>query len=92
MSVFAIGIKNPFDVAVQRPQHTDACMHQKVAAFGGADQAAGRGLPFLEILLSLRQLHDVAGGVLKRDELAAAGQRYRIVECARPVSHAARTG
>jgi hypothetical protein len=38
------------------------------------------GLPLLKILLGLRQLHDVGGGILERDELAAAGQRYRIVE------------
>jgi hypothetical protein len=30
-----------------------------VAAFGGADQATDRNLPFLDILLSLRQACDV---------------------------------
>jgi len=30
-----------------------------VAAFGGADQATDRHLPFLDILLSLRQACDV---------------------------------
>jgi len=50
-------------------------MHQEVAALGGADQAGHRRLPFLEILLSFRQLHDVSGGVLERNELATAGQR-----------------
>jgi len=38
----------------------------------------------LEILLSLRQLHDVTGGILESDELATAGQRYRIVETPLP--------
>jgi hypothetical protein len=71
MRVFARGIKLPFDVPVQRSQHADARMHHEVAALGGADQAAGRGLPFRKILLSLRQLHDVSGGILESDELAA---------------------
>jgi hypothetical protein len=55
-------------------------MHQEVAALGGADQAGHRRLPFLEVLLGLWQFHDVSGGILERDELAAAGQRYRIIE------------
>src|SRR3984893_4247871 len=55
-------------------------MHQEVAALGGADQAGHRRLRFPKILLSLRQLHDVGGGILERDELATAGQRNRIVE------------
>jgi hypothetical protein len=84
MRVFAIGIEHPFGVPVQRPQHTNARVHQEVAAFRGADQTAGCGLPFRKILLSLRQLHDVSGGILKRDELATAN-RYRIVEGALPV-------
>ena len=50
-------------------------MHHEVPALGGADQAAGRGLPFRKILLSLRQLHDVGGGILEGDELATAGVR-----------------
>jgi hypothetical protein len=58
-------------------------MHQEVAAFGGADHAAGRGLPFLKILLGLWQLHDAGGGILERDELATAGQWNRIVKLAR---------
>jgi hypothetical protein len=80
MRVFAIGIEHPFGVTVQRPQHTNARVHHEVAAFRGADQAGHRRLPFLESLLGLRQFHDVVGGILERDELATAGQRYRIVE------------
>jgi hypothetical protein len=37
-------------------------------------------LPLAEILLGFGQFHDVAGGILKGDELAAAGQRDRIGE------------
>jgi hypothetical protein len=80
MRVFARLIKHALDVPIECPQHTDARMHQEVAAFGGADQAGHRGLPFLEVLLGLRQFHDVGGGILKRDELPTARQRYRIVK------------
>jgi len=55
-------------------------MHQEVTALGGADQAGHLGLPFLEILLSLRQFQDIGGGVLTDDELATARQGNRIVE------------
>jgi len=58
------------------------CWHEpdQIPAFGGADQAADRGLPFGQVLLSLRQLHHVVGGILESDELATAGQRDRIIE------------
>jgi len=49
------------DVAVQRSQHSDPRVHQEVAALGGTDQASDCGLPFGQVLLGLRQLHDVAG-------------------------------
>jgi hypothetical protein len=55
MCVFARGIKHPLDVSVQRSQHSDSHVHQEIAAFGGADQATDRGLPFLKILFSLWQ-------------------------------------
>ena len=77
------------DIPVQRPQHTDARMHQEVAAFSGADQATGCGLPFRKMLLSLRQLHDVSGSILKRDEMATAGQWYRIIKRSLPAATAA---
>ena len=84
MRVFAMRIKLPDGVPVQGLHHAYAGVHQEVAAFGGADQAGGRCLPFHEPLLGLRQLHDVVGGVLEGDELATAGQRYRILELSRP--------
>jgi hypothetical protein len=37
-------------------------------------------LPLAEILLGFGQFHDVAGGILKGDDLAVAGQRDRIGE------------
>jgi hypothetical protein len=80
MSILAIRIEHPLDVAVQRSQHTDACMHQKVAAFSGTDQALDGGLPFVELLFGLRQLLDIFGRVLKGDKLATAGEGNRFVE------------
>jgi hypothetical protein len=35
-------------------------------------------------VLSLRQLHDVASGILEGEHLAAVGQFDRILECAGP--------
>ena len=46
-------------------------MHHEVTALGGADQASDRGLPFLEILLNLRQLLDVESSVAQRDQVLA---------------------
>lgn len=63
-----------------------ACIRE-VAAFSGADQATGRGLPFLEALLGLRQFHDVIGGVFEGEQLATAGKWNRIIEFARPTRH-----
>jgi hypothetical protein len=74
MPVFAIWIEHTLEVTIERPQHADACVHQDVATFGGADQTTDRGLPCLAVLLSLRQFHDVIGGILQRDKLAACLQ------------------
>lgn len=49
---------------VERAQHRDSGVHQEVPALGGSDQDRGGGLPFLELLLSPKQLLDVAGGIL----------------------------
>ena len=56
-------------------------MHHRPAALGHHDQGFNRGLPLLEILLGLGELLDI---VLEGDELAATGQRNRIIEAARP--------
>jgi hypothetical protein len=63
--------EHALQVAVQRPQQPDPRMHQEVATFGGTDQAVDRRLPFRKVLFGLRQLHDVIGGILQRDKLAA---------------------
>jgi hypothetical protein len=38
-------------------------VHQEIAALGGADQATGRGLPFVKLLVGLRKLRDLNAGV-----------------------------
>jgi hypothetical protein len=60
-------------LAVQSPHHADARVHQRPAIFRRHDKRFGRRLPFRKILLSLRQLYDVGGGVLKGDQLGTAG-------------------
>jgi hypothetical protein len=75
-----------FDVPIERPHHADARMHQEIAAFCSADQTRDSSLPFLKVLLSLRQLHDVIGSVLEDYELVPLGQRDRIVEWPLPAS------
>ena len=65
---------------MERPQHSDARVHQRPAIFRRHDQRFGGRLPFIEVLFALRQLHDVSGGILERDELATAGQGNRVIE------------
>jgi hypothetical protein len=84
MGIFAGRFEHPLDMPVQGPQHADPRMHQEVAAFGHTDQTTDRGLPFCEVLLGLRQIHDGIGTVFERDELSTARQRYRIVELSLP--------
>ena len=59
--------KRSFDVAVA--QHPDTGMHHEVR-LGGVDQATDRGLPFLEVLLCLRQFLDVIGSIAQSQQLA----------------------
>jgi hypothetical protein len=49
------------------PPKTAPRLHHEVSALGGADQATDGRLPFFKILLNLRQLHDVVGGVFDGD-------------------------
>jgi hypothetical protein len=58
--------------------------HEQVAAFGGADQATDRCLPFLDILLSLGQACDVVAGIAQSNQLAPTRQQDRIIERAGP--------
>ena len=45
-------------------------MHHEFATFGGTDQATDGGLPFLKVLIGLRQFHDVVGGIAQSQQLA----------------------
>jgi hypothetical protein len=54
MPVFAIRIKHPFDVAVQCPHDADARHHGGPVEFNDQEQGFDRGLPLLEVVLSLR--------------------------------------
>ena len=84
MRIFAVWIKRPNDVAVQCSQHSDARVHDEVAAFSGTDQTTNRGLPFLELLLSLRQARDVVAGIAQSHKLAPTRERDGIIEGASP--------
>jgi hypothetical protein len=54
--------------------------HRRAVLVDDQKRGLDRSLPFLELLFGLRQLLDISGGILEGDELAALGQRYRIVE------------
>jgi hypothetical protein len=69
----------PHDVTVQRPHDADA-RHGRAVAIDDQEHRFDRTLPFLELLLGLRELLDIFCGVLKGDKLATARQRDRIIE------------
>jgi hypothetical protein len=74
VAIVAIRIERSNDVSVQCPQHRYAGVHQKVAAYCGADQATGGVLPFVELLLGRRKFGHAVAGILRGDELATIGQ------------------
>ena len=84
MRVFARRIEHPLDVAVQCPHDADAHHHGRPVELDDQEQGFDRGLPFLEILLSLRQFHDVVGGVAQSYQLAPTRQQDGIIERAGP--------
>ncbi len=74
MMRFAIGIKLPLDVAVQRSHGANAREHRRPARSRDQDQGLHSGLPFLGLVLGLRKFRDVVAGIFERDKLAAARQ------------------
>jgi hypothetical protein len=58
------GIERALDVTIERSQHTDARMQQWSAIFRCHDQRFSCRLPGRILLLGLRKLQDVIGGVL----------------------------
>jgi hypothetical protein len=73
-------IKHPLDVTVQGPHHADPREHGWPAMFRDQQQRLHCGKPFLGIVFCLGQFGDELAGVLQRDELASARQRYRVVK------------
>jgi hypothetical protein len=84
--------KHPLDVPIDSPHHADARAHEQVAAFGGADQATDRCLPFLDILLSPRQACDVVAGIAQSHQLAPTRQQDRIIQGIGPDGSRLRSG
>ncbi len=62
MRLFAIGIDS-LHAVVHSPQHPDSRVKQWGSTFRSHDQCLYGGLPVWQLLLSLRQLLDVLGGV-----------------------------
>ena len=76
MVAFALWIKSPFDVTVQRPHDADPGQDRRAAVLCNEDQRLHGGLPFRRGVLGVRQLRDVAGGISQGEELAAIRKRY----------------
>jgi hypothetical protein len=89
MRVFAIRVKLPDDVTVRCPHDPDPRVHQGIPTFGGIDQDSGGRLLRFELLVGLRQLLDISGGILQGQQWLAPRYRYRIVERCfpSPLSH-----
>jgi len=60
--------------AVQDLHSSITRMHQEIAAFRGADKAPHYRLPFLQILISLRQACGVVAGIAERRQRPAIGE------------------
>ena len=79
MCLFAIRIEYPLDTTVQRPHDPDPRQHG-IATAATQHQNLDRRLPFRQVGFFFRQLGDVVGRVLQREQLPAVGQRDRLVE------------
>ena len=71
--------------AVQRPHDCDPREHRRTAS-RHQQQRLHCDLPIRQVGFLSRQAGDVLGGVTKRNELLAVGQRYRIFEFALPAA------
>ena len=69
MGLFALGIEHPLDMTVQRFHDPDARHHRRTTS-RHEQQNLDRGSPLLQVGFLLRQLRDVVGCFLQRDELA----------------------
>jgi hypothetical protein len=84
MMTFALGIKDPFDVAVQSPHDADPGQHRGAAGLCNEDERLHGGLPFGRGVLGLWQLRDVTGGIPQGEEPPAIRKRYWILKRGRP--------
>jgi hypothetical protein len=85
----ARSFEHPIDVRIERPHHAFAREHRGTAVRHHQHQGFDCRLPFRRLMNGPRKLGDVSSGVFEHDELAAARQRDRFVECAFPagISH-----
>jgi hypothetical protein len=94
MMGLAVQIELANMVAVQCPHDADPREHRRPAVRRDQDQGLHCCLLLRRFVLSRPKFRDVIAGILERDQLAAAGQRNRIVEPSFPasiVSHAYRS-
>jgi hypothetical protein len=78
------GFEYALDVSVRGLKHPGPRVHCWSKAFVRHDRATDRGLPFLVLLLGLRQFHDLVGCVLQREQLATVQQVDRVFEWSIP--------
>ena len=80
MVAFPLGVEYALNVSIERLHDADPRHHRWVARLGDQDQGFHRCLPFRGLVLGIRKPRDEFAGILKRDDLAAAGKRDWIVE------------
>jgi len=68
------------------PRGLNSRKHCRAVQLRDQDQGFHGRLPLWGRVLSLRKLRDVVAGILERDELAAARQRYRFIETTLPAA------
>ena len=85
MRVFALRIKHPLDVPIERPQHADARHHGGPVVLDDQEQGFDRGLPILEILFDLGKLLDIVRGVLEGNESVVAQGPREMSSPRRPI-------
>lgn len=70
-------------MSVDRPHHPDPRHHLRAVALSDEQQRLHRRLPLCRVVLGLRQLGDVLGGIAQREQLATIRQEDRIEESCR---------
>jgi hypothetical protein len=83
MMTFAIGIKEPFDVTIQRTHDPDPRHHRGTAA-SYQHQCLNRRLSFGCGRFFVGQGGNVTGGIVQGDKPAPVRQRDRLVKPAAP--------